>query len=123
MLVIIICELRLIHTVHKRQKDQKDKIFFKNCKSVYIRVSHSYAAYTGKSTNYFLQTTYFTVHERCLQENKTKLCSLAQGISGASFRTYWKWTDWNSLKFSETDVTKKLMSQELKHPSSNCKKH
>ena len=39
------------------------------------------------------------------------------------FRTYWKWTDWNSLKFSETYVTKKLMSQELKHPSSNCKKH
>ena len=69
--------------------------------------------YTGKSTNYFLQTTYFTVPERCLQENKTKLCSLAQGISGASFRTYRKWTDWNSLKFTETDVKKKLMSQEL----------
>ena len=39
------------------------------------------------------------------------------------FRTYWKWTGWNSLKFSETYVTKKLMSQELKRPSSNCKKH
>lgn len=36
--VVIICQLRLIHTVHKRQKDQKNKIFFKNCKSVYTRL-------------------------------------------------------------------------------------